>query len=271
MKKIIRLTETDLTRIVKRVIKEQSSPVRIGCRDYDKIGQLCSTLVFPKDEADKLISKFKPNADKEASERINALVQSLTSMGGEEGKRIAQKFSEAISSTKGQIQKILTKYYSQAMYASCGLGPKLNEDAIMLKICGVIYSQFITSWNDSFFMRNVASLAINKNNIKEVQSEGKDILSSVIDDIESCVYWYFQFSTFDHIIDRVRELEKTSPKCTKVIVIQDRGCNDLPKEKWYNPTQKYKNIDSPLIYTNAKQLAMNTYSPKLVEFLNNLV
>lgn len=255
----------------KWLINEQSSPVRIGCRDYDKIGELCTTLVFPKSEADKLISKFKPNADKEASENINKLVQSLTSMGGEEGERIAQKFSEAITSTKGQIQKILTKYYSQAMYASCGLGPKLNASAIILEICGVIYSQFIKSWNDSFFMRNAASLAITANNIKQVQAEGKEILSKVINEISNTVDFYFSDSTSFHVQDRVYELEKTSPKCTKVIVTQDKGCNNLPKEKWYNPKQKYKNIDSPTITKNAEQLAMNTYSPKLVAFLNNLV
>jgi hypothetical protein len=253
------------------LLSEQSSPVRIGCRDYDKIGQLCTTLVFPKAEADKLIAKFKPNADKEASEQINKLVQSLTSMGGEEGERIAQKFSEAIASTKGQIQKILTKYYSQAMYASCGLGPKLNASSIILEICGVIYSQFIKSWNDSFFMRNAARLAITANNIKQVQSEGKKILSTVISEISNTVDFYFQDSTSFHVQDRVYELEKTSPKCTKVIVTQDKGCNNLPKQQWYNPKQKYKNIDSPTITKNAEQLAMNTYSPKLVAFLNNLV
>ncbi len=255
----------------KWLVNEQSSPIKIGCHDYDKIGQLCTTLVFPKSEADKLISKFKPNADKEASETINKLVQSLTSMGGEEGKRIAQKFSEAITSTKGQIQKILTKYYSQAMYASCGLGPKLNSSVIILEICGIIYSQFIKSWNDSFFMRNAASLAITANNIKQVQAEGKEILSKVIYEISNTVDFYFWDSTWYPVEDRVYELEKTSPKCTKVIVTQDKGCNNLPKEKWYYPKQKYKNIDVPTINKNAEKLAMNTYSPKLVAFLNNLV
>ena len=253
------------------LLSEQSSPVRIGCRDYDKIGQLCTTLVFPKTEADKLIAKFNPNADKEASEQIDKWIQKITSMGGEEGKRIAQKFSEAIASTKGQIQKVLSKYYSQAMYASCGLGPKLNASAIIMEICGVIYSQFIKLWNDSFFYRNAARLAITANNIKQAQSEGKEILSTVINEISSFVDFHFLDTTSFHVQNRVYELEKTSPKCTKVIVTQDKGCNNLPKQQWYNPKQKYKNIDSPTITKNDKQLAMNTYSPKLVAFLNNLV
>jgi len=252
------------------LLSEQTSPIKIGCQNYNKIGELCTTLVFPKAEADKLIAKFKPNADKEASEQIDNLIQKITSMGGEEGKRIAQKFSEAIASTKGQIQKVLSKYYSQVMYASCGLGSSVNSTTVLLEICGIIYSQFIKSWNDNFFMRNAASLAITSNNIKQVQDKGRNILFQVIDTISRTVLFYFLYSVKLPVQHRVSELQKTTPKCTKVIVTQTAECANLPKQKWYNPPQEYKNIGSG--YTNPdEKLAMSTYSPKLVAFLNNLV
>ena len=252
------------------LLSEQTTPIKIGCQNYNKIGQLCSTLVFPKAEADKLIAKSKPNADKEASEQIDNLIKKITSMGGDEGERIAQKFSEAITSTKPAIQKVLSKYYSQAMYGACGLGSSVNSTTVLLEICGIIYSQFIKSWNDNFFMRNAASLAITSNNIKQVQNKGRNILGQVIDVMSRTVLFYFLYSVNLPVQHRVSELQKTSPKCTKVIVTQTEECTNLPKQKWYNPPQEYKNIGSG--YTDAdEKLAMSTYSPKLVAFLNNLV
>ena len=59
----------------KSLFTEQSAPVKIGCHDYNKIDILCSTLVFPKAEADKLIAKYGPIADKDALEKINSLSQ----------------------------------------------------------------------------------------------------------------------------------------------------------------------------------------------------
>ena len=64
---------------------------------------------------------------------------------------------------------------------------------------------------------------------------------------------------------RVSELQKTSPKCTKVIVTQTEGCTNLPKQKWYNPPQEYKNIEqmisteklliTPLAYIRGRSLS----------------
>ena len=61
----------------KFLLSEQGAPIKIGCHDYDKIGTFCTTLVFPKTEADKLIVKYKPVADKGALESINSLIQKL--------------------------------------------------------------------------------------------------------------------------------------------------------------------------------------------------
>ena len=256
-----------------KILLEQSAPVKIGCHDYEKINTLCSTLVFPKVEADKLIAKYKPIADKNALEEVNSLSQELMSMGGEDGKKIAEKFSSSINNSKTEIVKILSQYYSQAVYASCGLGPQVNISQIILQVCGVIYSNFIKAWNENWFYRNIANAAIDQTNIKQVQSYGKEILDTVINKISEMVDSYYMFSASDIVFDRVSQMEKTTPKCSSVIVIQDKGCNPLPKNKWYNPNQKYKNIGfaTPSASVNYDSLAKKTYSPKLVAFLNTLV
>jgi len=59
MKKVIRLTESDLIRIVKRIVNEQKSnlPIKITCRDYDKIKTYCESLKPSPNEAKSLIEK----------------------------------------------------------------------------------------------------------------------------------------------------------------------------------------------------------------------
>jgi hypothetical protein len=267
----------------KFLFTEQSAPVKIGCRDYDKIGTLCSSLSFPKAEADKLITKYKPNADKGASIRIDKLVQTISSMGGkegkkfaekssEEGKKFAEKFSESITISKPQIIKVLTAYYPQSIYACCGLGPKINMSPIILKVCGIIYNQFMKSWNDDFFGRQVVSYLITSDNIKKVQSQAKDIFDTVINEIESTINFYFSDVAYS-VNNSVSQMEKTTPKCSKVIITQDKECNPIPKSEWYSPNQKYKNIDVAVLpaTTNPSQLTRKTYSPKISAFLNSLV
>ncbi len=174
-----------------KILLEQSAPVKIDCQDYDKINTLCSTLVFPKAEADKLIAKYKPEASKKALEKINSLSQKLLSMGGEEGKPISEKFSSAINNSKTEIVKILTQYYPQSVYASCGLGPKINTATIISQICGIIYSNFIKEWNSNWVMRNLANLSITSDNIKEIQLKGKEILNNIINSISQIVNFYY--------------------------------------------------------------------------------
>ena len=85
------------------------------------------------------------------------------------------------------------------------------------------------------------------------------------------VDFYYMDSSWFKISDMVSQMEKTTPKCLKAIIIQDRKCNPiLPKPQLYNPTQKYKNIGISII-GDGTALARKTYSPKLVAFLNNLV
>jgi hypothetical protein len=255
----------------KSLFTEQSAPVKIGCHDYNKIEILCSTLVFPKAEADKLIAKYGPIADKYALEKINSLSQKYMDLGGEEAKKIAEKFTSSINNSKTQISKILIQYYPQAVYATCGLGPKVNISQINLQICGIIYTNFIKAWNENWLYRNIANAAMDQSNIKQVQSFGKQIFDIVISEISSMVDWYYMDSASYFVDERVYQMEKTTPKCSNVIIIQDKGCNSLPKPQWYNPNQKYKNIGTSIIVGNGEALARKTYSPKLVEFLNNLV
>ena len=264
----IKITESQY----KFLLSEQNTPKKIGCRDYDSIEKFCTTLVFPKSECDMLIAKHKPTADKKALNLINSLEKELLTMGGKEGQGIAKTFSSSINKTKSQIFKILTPYYTQSMYASCGLGPLVNVQKIILDICGLIYSNFIKEWNDSYVYKNIARVAVTKSNINKYQLASKDILIEIINSIYNMVDDYFLNSGLI-VSDYVYEKEKTTPKCSNVIIVQTKGCDPLPKAKWYSPNQKYKNIgiSTPSAKTSPESQAINTYLPKLTAFLNELV
>jgi hypothetical protein len=95
MKKIIRLTESDLTRLVKRVIKEQQQRVLI---DVDGIPCIKRDFTFPvyKIVDRKVLSKFQ-GASKPVLSKSNYIVFDMTNMSYPE-----KKFGVATIFSNGQ-------------------------------------------------------------------------------------------------------------------------------------------------------------------------
>lgn len=246
-----------------KLIKEQISPVKIGCRDYNKIGELCNTLVFPKSEADNLISKYKPNADEKLLKDINDVADYVNTEyypSHEYEILIRKKFAESITISKGLILKVLSNYYSKAIYYFCGLGPEINLSPIMSEVWGIIYSKFIKLLN-----KNLVKSKITSKNIEEVKERAEQIFEDMFQ-LEVSIVGYF-YSAYEKVEERVIELEKTTPKCSKVIITHDRACIPIQQD---SPRQTYKNI-SMFPFTKDDDDAEQIYIPKLLSFLNNLV
>ena len=269
MSKIVRLKESDVVNIVKRILTEQQvtkQPIKIGCRDYDKIEKYCTNIKFSKSEVDSIGRTNTSQVNQRLLEKIDNMSNSIKKIGGEDNKVLAERFSKSINSAKKDIVKILSKYYYTGLYSLTGQGWKINKSTLTLEIMNIIYSLFLKGWNSSIVDRNVAKYYVDEKNIEKVQKVGKDLLENLLIEIESIVDFYFSDLSAFVIDDYTRS--KSTPKCTDVIITQDRGCNDLPKEKWYSPNKKY--ITTYQIYGDYKS-AFNTYSPILTKFLNSLV
>jgi hypothetical protein len=251
-----------------KLIKEQVSPVKIGCRDYNKIGELCNTLVFPKSEADNLISKYKPNADEKLLKDIDDVADYVNIEyypSHEYENLIRKKLAESITISKRLILKVLSNYYSKAIYYSCGLGPEIILSPIISEVWGIIYSQFIKLLN-----KNLVKSKISSKNIEEVKERAEQIFEDMFQ-LELRIEFYF-YSAYDKVKERVIEMEKTTPKCSKVIITHDRACNPIPQD---SPRQTYKNIENHTLTRDEDDTfgdaARQIYIPKLLSFLNNLV
>ena len=271
MKKVIRLTESDLVRIVNRIVNEQKSnlPIKITCRDYDKIKTYCESLKPSPNEVKSLIEKNRDRANKLLLEKINNFSKEIINMGGEDGKKIAEKFSSAIETSKINMFNYLSKYYPQCIYASAGLNRPIDLSQIVLGISDILYKEFIKTWNESAIEKNLVKFLITKKNINQIQSNDKNIWQECVSKIESFCEFYFLDSGYD-IVNNFYTNKIGSTKCNEIIVIEDKGCNKLPKEKQYVPQKTYK-LGYPVSSGDGTKLASITYLPKLKEFLNNMV
>ena len=254
------------------ILNEQSEIVKIGCHDYDSIPQYCQSLRLSKGESDQIITANRDNANKELSNSLNALSQELLSLGGKEGERVAKKFSSAIKNAKIGITQVLSKYYSQSIYASSGLSKEINMPQVLLEVCNILYSEFLKAWDSSFIEKNAAKLFVTNKNISIIQKEAEDIWYQIVNQIQSNIEYYFIDSGYSVVDDYVRQKQKSAPKCDNVKIIQDEGCKKFPKEKWYSPNKTYKIVlPIPSGRVNSTELATRTYLPKLKLFLNQLV
>ena len=115
MKKIVRLTESDLIRIVKRVINEQfygdivkpeiskKSDVNTETPDYEKVKEFESEMMEYKKNMDLFLDELKQSVDTVDGKRFLKQVQNQTGeiywkyyndSSGDERKMINDKFSE---------------------------------------------------------------------------------------------------------------------------------------------------------------------------------
>lgn len=273
MKKIIKLTESDLIEIVRQVINE-SSPILLGCHDYGKIKPYCHTLRLTKGELDTIISQNQPKTKNYLNNEIDVFIKDLIEMGGDKAKIMAKKFSSTIQKLKPSIIDEITKYYSQAVYASGDLQkPTINVGSILTTIVEMIYNEFIKIWNNSWLERQGAKLYVDEDNIDYVKNETRDIWNNITNKFGWLIDGFFSEMAYDPVYDLVGKKNKTTTeKCTSVILTHNEYCDKLKK-----PVNPYKQYDTGYPVLNAKETGKVTtlmdrkYLPLIFKLLDELV
>jgi len=269
MKKTIRLTESDLIRLVKRVINEGGEQKVLGCHEMDKLESYCKLSLTSKD-ADNIVLQNTPKAIVGLQQKLDEFIAELIAMGGEDAKIVSKKFSKSITNLKPSITNSITKYYKQSVYASCNLSTPINLTLILTPIIKMIYDEFVKLWESSFIERNAAKLFVGKDNIKSIKKNARDIWKEIVLQFA----WFLEFFYIDWGYYKVKELVEiknntATEKCTAVIFTQDEYCKKLPKP--ISPNKKF--FATHPIGGSDKEFdkMVGTYLPYIYKLLDGLV
>ena len=245
-----------------------TSPVIIKCHDYDKIENYCS-LKYSNSDLSTIYSavnkeKLKNNYFELFDNILNKIKkESIENSGLVYYNMYTKKFNNNIVSFRIEILNVLEKYSLNVVKAMIQLGPLVDITPIMNEIGTILYNSSNQIWNKNWVERKMVSAFVNKkniNNIIDVAKSGWDEwfweINRLVDD------YYFPYK--EYIGDYRKSLNKTTPKCTSVKIIQDQGCNNI---KPMNPNMVYINDQFPWINLESK----DNIWPKVESLIRSLV
>jgi hypothetical protein len=254
----ILISKSQLSEIIlnhKNGVNEGStSPVIIKCHDYDKIEENCS-LKYSNSDLSKIYSAVSKDSLKskyfeQFDYFLNEIKEESSKSGGLSYFNIyAKKFNNNIVASRDEIFNIIDKYSLDVLKAMLGLRPLIDTTSVLNEVGNVLYNSFYQVWSKNWAQRKMASVFVNKNNIGDILSTFK----SEWDD------WFWKVDglievTYDvyvnYIYDYSKNLNKTTPLCTSVKIIQDQGCNNI------------KPINPKMIYPYATTGFINVRNPK---------
>ena len=157
MKKIIRLTEDDLTRIVKRVIEEQPTP--------------CPPRQVTKPIVDSILPVFK----NELTTYINDMVEILTKKYSDEDS-LSKEMSELAISTINENFNLIYRIGVKNNYARYKIGGAYDKTSDIQSLVNNVINKVISSIDSNFVKKQMVNYYITKENIDEVKKEAKNIL-----------------------------------------------------------------------------------------------
>ena len=214
-----------------------NNPISVGCRDMGKVDTYCGSLKLDKNELDTIISQNQTKAISGLNLKIDEFINDLVEIGGEDAKIITKKFSSSIKTLKPNIIKIISQYYPQAVYATGKLSKPINISLILPTIVGQIYDEFIRVWGKSWVEKKAAKFLVNKDNIENIKSHAKDAWDKITNEISIFIEFFYLEYAYNMVNDLVYIKNKTTEKCTSVILTHDKMCNKLKKP--IHPNKKY--------------------------------
>jgi hypothetical protein len=261
MKKIT-ITESDLVRLVKRVLEEQTKPIPINLyQNPNDVEKYCKKIKVPKEFIDDEI----PNLYKRLDEKINGeIYDKLNSHPEFESMPGSAKLKKTINKIILTIKPYLQKITSNNLYSTFGYG-NYDSSADSKKILDIVYSELYNELEGDFKNRTLAKTFITKKNVKQVKNVFLFILNKFASSLEFAIKLPSIYSTFNV----VGKFEKIRPRCKEVIVVVDGNLNKLVPSKQYNPKYPVQ-VDPSSTVVDIDGL-LKPYIPKIMGIIDSYV
>lgn len=185
MKKIVKLSEQDLIKIVKKIINEDDA---VKCPPKVRVTK-------------QLIDSKLSTITNEVNDWINGetLKKILNEMDSKYRKIVKNMLDKSIP-TIIEINKKLA-------YANYGVTGQYNQTPDVINLVNNFYREIISEIEGNFITKNLMSAYINKNNIQSI----KNMINQVLDKF----FFVIRRITFDPFKYGLRfEIDKTLPKCS---------------------------------------------------------
>lgn len=157
MKRVVRLTELDLVRLVNEVIKEQKT----DCQ--------------PRKVTKVVIDSTLPNFKADLKSRVEGMKSELTknfSNTTSAKKKLIEFFNSVVNENFTLLYNIGVK----SNYARYGITGPYNQTTDIQTLVNNITNKIISTLDSNFIYNNALKVYINKGNIKKVKEESSEVL-----------------------------------------------------------------------------------------------
>lgn len=158
-KKVIRLTESELVSLIKKVINEEEGCVKIS-------SDLTSKM---KDEvSNTVVQKMK-----------DGILKSISGVKGDDGGFKDKIVGEVMGNTKDIELKL--KYYSSSLIdAKYGIIGPLDFSKALYDVAGTVMSSALSTHNDSFILNSFLDYKIDSGNVQQQTQNAKNTFDMML-------------------------------------------------------------------------------------------
>jgi hypothetical protein len=269
MKYVIKIHENDRRDILNMYgLVYESNPIRLGCHDMDMVKKYCESLSLKKEDLDKIISQNRVKLISDLGVEIDKFIKQLITMGGNDSKIIADKFSTSIQKLKPSIIKVISQYYEQSVYASGNLSKPVDIFPILSSVVKMIYDEFIKIWNNNWMEKQTAKLFVTKKNIDDIKMNAKNIWYDIVNKFYDIVDNIYSIWAYNPVMNLIELKNKSTEKCTSVVLTHDKGCNKLTTPIYPNKTYV---SGYPTVNATIGSEQINTISKQYLPIINKLL
>ena len=160
MKKIVKLTETDLKNIISKIIDEQKSS--------------CTPKQVTKDIVDSVLPSFKNELKSRFSDLKNYLSKKYVNSDS-----LSKEISSIVSSEIGNSFNLIYLIGVKSAYASFNIGGQYNQTNDVKKLVDNIFNKLVSVIDSSFTKRQMLKYYVDKDNIDDIKKQTAKVLLEI--------------------------------------------------------------------------------------------